>query len=168
MRHFTYVLTLAVMLCSCGFHLRGQFATPSHLQPLYVDGAAGSVLVATLEQQLRTTDLQLVDNRSEARYILRLSDENQQRRTMSVGNGNRAAEYQLIESVIFEVLTAGGEPLNEAVTISERRVLSYNADNELSSRSEEQLIRREMKQNLASKILRQLSAIKPATNETAP
>lgn len=141
--------------------MRGHVALPTQLQPLHIIGAPGSTLVATVQQQLESANIDVTDTLSEARYVLSISNEAHDRRTLSVGNDNRAAEYQLIESAQIELRAKDDVVLIEPTTLSERRILRYNADNVLSSRSEEQLLRREMQQNLASKLLRQLGAVTP-------
>lgn len=155
------LLSLVLLMSSCGFHLRGVSQLPTELAPLLIQGDSGSLLVASLNQQLKSGDIAITEVASEANYRLIIGEQRSDRRTLSLGSDNRAAEYQLVESVSFELRDRQGNVVIGPRDISERRILSNDPNNTVSKSNEEALLRREMQRALAVKLLRQLAAVKP-------
>lgn len=168
------VLLLCSLIASCGFHLRGSVDLPATAQPVFIQPSNTSKeLYVQLRNLLREADIKLTDDATAAKMILVLDDQEQERRTVSVGTGVRAAEYQLFESVVYSLKSHKGKTLIGPDKLIEQRILPNNPNEVVSTGSEEAILRREMRQRLAEKIAWQLQAFDyqaagNANHETAP
>lgn len=144
-------------LSACGFHLRGQVQLPQDMQPVYINPKSiSNDIVVELRNVLRTAGITLTSDATKANLVVNLFDDDNERRTLAVGSGTRAAEYQLFESVHYEVRAKQGKTLIGPRRLVEQRVLANNPNEVVSTDSERQLLRQEMRQRLAQKIAGQL------------
>jgi LPS-assembly lipoprotein len=160
-RTLVVALSMAMLLVatSCGFRLRGSFNVPSELSPLYIQNrSSDSELYEQLVMTFEINKTTLVDRASAANYRLIIISLISERRTAAIGAGALAIEYELIEEVTFELRDKQDTLVMEPTMIVERRILDNDPNQVISSSEEEALIRREMKQNLAIKIVRRISA----------
>lgn len=172
---------LLVLLPACGFQLRGQVDLPAGLEPVYVGGAYSNLgLGIELRRRLSAAGVDVTANIAQAKMLLLINKQETDWRTLAVGDGMLAAEYQLFESVVYEFRKPTGEIIFGPNKLVEQRVLPNNPDQVISTGEEEHLLREEMQQRLAAKIALQLqslsaSQLNPSTstanssdNETAP
>lgn len=153
------VLTVVLLVSACGFQLRGSVDLPAGVEPIFIGGEhANSQLGIDVRNLLNGNDIKLADTQQAANYRLIISERNSEIRTLSLGGGTTAAEYQLTETATFELYNKQSELVLGPRTITQRSILRNNPNQVLSSGEEEQLLRREMLTNLASQIARQLSA----------
>ncbi|WP_439134366.1 LPS-assembly lipoprotein LptE [Pseudomaricurvus sp.] len=149
------VLT-TTLLSACGWHLRGSMSMPLDLESVFVtaDDSHGS-LITDLKRTLVSNNVTTTDNSAEAQYSIILSNEEQDRRTVSVGNDALAAEYELNMSVDYRITNQAGEEVanNNASTY---RSYTFNRDAVVAKSEEERLIKQEMRNNLVQQILRRL------------
>lgn len=163
-RFFGLFLTLS-LLAGCGFHLRDYYALPTALQPIYIGGDAGSgVFASNIRQLLQSEEIDLVPAPAAARYLLLLTDEEQERRIVSLDRRGRIAEIGLIAAVSFELVDREGRTVLSQ-RVEERRTIVNNPDNVISTNEEENLSRGEMGRTLAANVLRRLSAYQPGVTE---
>ena len=153
------IILITAITTACGFHLRGHFAIPPQVSPLYIGGTAP---YGELHQQLASlfeiNNVSITRQTDEAAYQLLITDLRADRRTIAIGSGAFAAEYELIEQASFVLKNQQGELLLGPRTVTETRTLDNNLNNVISTSEEEALIRDEMKRYLAEKIARQVSA----------
>ena len=100
-----------------------------------------------------------------------ITNRDSQTRTLSLGGGTTAAEYQLTETATFELHNKQAEIVLGPRTITQRNIMRNDPNQVLSSGEEEQLVRREMLTNLAAQIARQLAAFnyqKPTADAEQP
>lgn len=153
------IVVASLSLAACGFQLRGQVALPANIQPLYVDYAGiNADLHIALRNLLRSSGVELVTNATQANAMLKLSDQEQDRRTVSVGARARSAEYQLFESVEYELRDRQGKTVFGPYKILEQRILANDPNEIVSTASEEKVLREEMRQRLAERIALQLQS----------
>ena len=165
---FALVL-LFTLLASCGFHLRGTVDLPPGIEPVYIGGPNPSApLSIELRNLLRNSGIELADDAVSSRYQLIIGEQKSDRRTASLGEGARAVEYQLIETVSFELRNQEGKAVFGPNTLTERRVVTNDPNSVASSADTENLQRREMQQNLAAKIARQLQAFDYSAAQSNP
>ena len=151
------VVLVAVTLCAtgCGFHLRtwnleGVAATAS------VEAQGRSSVLSPLERQLQAAGLELVE--SEADVTIALLDERSDRRSVSVTDQARAAEYETSLRVRYEIDGKDGKLLDPR-WVDARRVFRVDRTNIVGTSEEQALLQREMVVDLVEQIMRSLVAV---------
>lgn len=159
------LISLTLLLATaCGFHLRNSASMPSALAPIYIGGPAGNgALGRTLRYQLNNSNANVTLYAAKAAYHLIILDEQQDQRIISLDRRGLAAEYGITTSVDFELR----DKLNRRVLgpqhIDERRTITNNPDNALTTGQDIGIVRADMEQVLAAQIVRRLGAY--ATNQ---
>ncbi|MGR6871368.1 LPS-assembly lipoprotein LptE [Pseudomonas sp. HK3] len=154
----TFLASLFVFLSACGFHLRGQVNLPVALRILNLDAQTAEPLTQSLiRQSLLSNGVTLAED---APYTLKILSESGDRRVLSVTPNAKASEYELTQSLSFELLDEKGNAVSEEINITNYRTLQYDASAEIGKAQEEQNLRREMKQYNAYNVLLRLKAIK--------
>ncbi len=152
------LLALA-LLQGCGFQLRGAVALPGNIAPVYIQGPGQyDELRLELTQIFSFSDIQVVTDPQVAASTLKISSRSSDRRVLSVdGNGN-VAEYELHEGAHFSLVAADGSVLVESQPVS--TITTYlNSETEvLGKQQEESSLRKDLRRDLASQIMRRLQA----------
>jgi LPS-assembly lipoprotein len=153
------ILALLLTLNGCGFQLRGtQAATamPEDWQKLnLVTGNPNSEFSRELEARFSANGIQWVD-RSEANYVLMLGPERFSQRNLSLNAQARAAEFELTMRSNFTVLSPAGDevmPDTEATVVKQ---MENDPRNVVGKAEEIQILKREMRTELAQQILRRI------------
>lgn len=160
LRSLLLLLTLT-LLQGCGFHLRGydseKAALPSHISPLLLQGLAEyDSLRIELSRQLRTSGITLTKDAAEAGSSLRILSRSSDRRALSNYNSGNVAEYELHEGVDFDLINRSGDELLARQTVSLLRSYSNSTTEVLGKQNEEEILRKAMRRDLSSRILRRL------------
>lgn len=157
-RHCGIAFTF-LAIAACGFHLRNDAWLPSSLQPIYIGGsAANSSLGQALRYQLTNSDTKITPYLAQANYQLILKTPSNEQRIISLDRRGLAAEYGITSSVEFELLDKSGKRVLGPQTIDERRTVTNNPDNALTTSQDIKLIRADMDQVLATQVVRRLGA----------
>lgn len=162
---FKFTLSLFLLsglLAGCGFQLRGTDASYAldQLSPLYISGIGlGDPLFMMLKGQLTGSGVQIVDNPAQAREQLHIYNRRMEKKTHSVTGRGKVREYELIESLSFNL---GGTPDAMAQVqnkpVSVRRVYVNPETETLARQVEETDLRRDMQQQLTGMLLQRLAA----------
>ncbi len=154
------LLLLLVLLAGCGFHPRGQMTRLDGLpQPLALTGIQPySDLGLVLREELRAAGVALTDDAQQAAGVLQISDTRSASRVLSLDSRNRAAEYELTESLRFSLHRPGQGPVVPPQRVRVIRSLYKPADQVLGRSREEQALRESMRRELAQKMIRRLAA----------
>ena len=153
----TFALTLLLtQLIACGFQLRGAVELPAGVEPVYVEGKS-SALAKVLNNQLSIAGVELTEEKAQANYRLVMLKQETDRRTTALGENATALEFQLIETLRFQLQDKTGRIVLGPNRISERRNMPNDANRVASSAEEEKILRREMRNNLAAKVVRQVT-----------
>lgn len=148
---------LPVLLYGCGFHLRGQYQLNPALEKTWVQTAAeNSELVRQLRRQLRASGVALVKSADQASAVLRLSDEKQTRRVVSVDARGRAREYQISYSISFEVEGRGNDFALPQDSVSLTRDYLFDTEDVLGKGREEASLVKDMQQDIVRLIMLKL------------
>ena len=155
---------LAAGLAGCGFQLR-SFSLSSAFQTARIEADASVDFARQLGQTLRRAGVVVVED--EADVVLKLTRQEQERRTASVAADARVAEYALALKVLF-----AGEDERGAVLLSPRvlhveRIARLRRDHLLGSSDEEALLGAEMRAELCGRIARALGAAAAAKRRDA-
>ncbi len=167
MKNIFRSITISAVLIgasACGFHLRNSASMPSALAPIYIGGSVGnSSLGRKLRYQLTNSNTEVTEYSAQAAYQVMLLSETQDQRIISLDRRGLAAEYGLTLSVEFELR----DKLNRLVLgpqkLDERRTITNNPDNALTTFQDVGIVRQDMEQVLAAQIVRRLGAY--ATNK---
>ncbi len=152
------VMALACFSTACGFHLRSWD----------LSGDPGAVLVTAglhnplelpLTRALEQAGVEQAVSADEANMVVALLDTRQERRSISVSGQARAAEYQLILAVRYQITDAAGNLLVPPQWLERERVFRIDRDNIVGSSEEQALLEREMRNDLVQQILRSLNAV---------
>ncbi len=162
MKNLIRYSTLAIALLTasaCGFHLRNSASLPSALSPVYIGGPAGNgALSRKVRYHLTNSNTEVTPYSAQAAYQLLLLSENQDRRIISLDRRGLAAEYGLTKSVEFELRDRKGNRVLGPQTISERRTITNNPDNALTTSQNIGIVSTDMEQIIAEHIVRRLGA----------
>jgi LPS-assembly lipoprotein len=158
----TLVLLAALSLASCGFQLRG--AAPLPFNTLYVPGAAGGIALDLKRNIQAGTDAKVVDEAKQADAVLQFTREERQKVILSLTATGRVREFQLRYIVGFRVVDNKGNDYVPQSTIELTRDITFNDADVLAKESEEQLLYRDMQNDMVQQIMRRLAAAKPPTS----
>ncbi len=148
---------LALVLASCGFHLRGQATLP--YSTLYVSGPSGTSLTRSLTRVLKSSGVKVVERQADAEVGLIILSDTREKSILSLSGAGRAQEYELRERVSFRIVTTK-EPDLPASEIVTQRTISFNDAQVLAKESEEALLYRDMENDTVQQLLRRLQAAK--------
>lgn len=166
------VISLALLIASaCGFHLRNSDSLPSALSPIYIGGPMGnSALGRKLRYHLTNSNTEVTPYSAQAAYQLILQKDEQEQRIISLDRRGLAAEYGLTKSIEFELRDKQNRRVLGPLTVNERRTITNNPDNALTTSQDIGIVSADMEQTIAMQIVRRLGAY--ATHklpkETAP
>ena len=149
---------LASLTSGCGFQLRGTTDIPPELSPVYIQTGGGSQVHRPLEVALLSGGVQVVGTQQQARTLIRILEELQDSRVNAVNSQGKVIAQELLYLVTFDAVTANGEQLAKRQTIRLARE-HINPEDEVIGRAEESdLIRRDLAEDMADRILRRLMA----------
>lgn len=146
-----------VVLAGCGFHLRGQVALP--YSTLHISGPSATSVSNSLKRVLRSSGVRLVDRQEDAELTLVVLSDVREKSILSLSAAGRAQEYELRQRLSYRIITAG-EPDLPAGEILSQRSISFNDAQVLAKESEENLLYRDMENDVVQQLLRRLQAAK--------
>ena len=154
------VLTaMAALVTGCGFHLRGSSPLPAALAKPYLDAPDRyTALYAALHQQLRAAGVTFAANPAEASAVIRLHLDETGRDLLSVSAQNRPGEYEVYYRAEFSV-ASGEQELLARQRFELTRDYGYDETAVLAKEHEEQSLRAALADEIASLILRRLTAL---------
>ena len=157
-------LMLSALLVSCGFHPRGSVTRLTDLGSIYVDVSRDLSIAEAVREALTDAAFVLARNRDDADILLRLTDEEQVERVVSVNSTGRVSEYELSHAV--KMLIAGSEDGNAPAYAQNQnfnrveviREYTYDETNVLGKQNEARILRAEMKEELVRQIVLRTNA----------
>ncbi|HTN35256.1 MAG TPA: LPS assembly lipoprotein LptE [Marinobacter sp.] len=161
-RQFLAVL-LTVMAGGCGFQLRGAPPVSPALQPLAVS-CANQVPISLCEavlDQLTLGGVNLQDERT-AKFVLRLSNFEQDRRATAITGQAAAAEYTLRYSVGMELISQDKMPMIASTRLTTSESYRYDEANVLAKQREEDTLRTQLNNRLAQQVIFRLAPLTEA------
>ena len=144
---------------ACGFHLRNTASLPSALSPIYIGGPAGGGGFGTkLRYQLTNANTEVTQFSNQAAYQLLILSKDEDKRIISLDRRGLAAEYGLSMNVAFELRDRENHIVFGPQRISERRTITNDPDNALTTAQDIGIVSDDMDQVLAAQIVRRLGA----------
>lgn len=159
LRSALLILGIALLLHGCGFQLRGQVAPLSLPGPMFISGLEPfSPMHRSLSEAFTQAGVELTNSTQQATSTLVIRDYKSDSRLFTLDSANRAAEYELRESLRFSLRSAALSDRTETQSLRVLRTLYRPNDQVLGRTHEEKALRDEMRSELARKILQLLSA----------
>ncbi|WP_077285806.1 LPS assembly lipoprotein LptE [Cognaticolwellia aestuarii] len=160
-RQISKILTFSIvvmMLNGCGFQLRGNYLLAPELQTMEFSSVDQfGELTRLIKQHLTVNDVTLVQQSTQSIPQMRILQDNLDRRTLSVFPNGQVAEYELIYTVRYQILIPGQDVQNFSFELN--RDYQDDPDIALAKSRELSLMLREMRQEAANKILRDMASI---------
>lgn len=151
--------TLALLLAACGFQLRGSYTLP--FDTLHIALATSSELHAALKRGIEgSTPTRIVDDPKKAQATLSIVLDNQAKNVLSLNSAGRVREFQLVRTVGFRIHDAQNRDLLAPGRVVIQRDFTFNDTQVLSKESEEQLIWKDITNDLVQQLLRRIAAAK--------
>lgn len=151
---------LAIAVSACGFQLRKAPDLP--FNTLFTNLPEASLFGQVLRRQLKGLgNLQVITDVREierADVILEVPLELQEKVILSRTATGTVREFTLRLRVRFKLRTRDGDELLPESEIVQEREISFNETSALSKESEEQLLYRDMRTDLAQQLIRRLAA----------
>lgn len=148
------LLLLTISLSACGFHPHGATSLPLELKQVYLEGATPA-LREQMQQQLHQSNSQLASSRENASMVIKLFDEQFQRRVLSLSVRGKANEYELLYRVEYEIATPKDAILLPRQPLEVRRDYYNDQQAILARDNEETVLRNEMAQQAIRTMLSQ-------------
>lgn len=137
------LLAMTFIVASCGYHLRGAIDLPEEMKNIYIQNASPELL-AGFKDTLQYSTGNLVASPEEAGIIVRVINEDMDRRVLSLTATGKANEYRLDYLLNFDLLDAEGGILMPKQTIELNRNYFTQQINVIGKAYEEEVIRKEM------------------------
>ncbi len=155
------ILLVAISFAGCGFQLRGAAKLP--FDTVYVAAAGGGIALDLKRNIQAGTDAKVVDDAKKAEALLQFTHEERQKVILSLSATGRVREFQLRYIVGFRVVDNKGEVYVPQSTIELTRDITFNDADVLAKESEEQILYRDMQNDMVQQIMRRLAAARRPT-----
>lgn len=156
------ILSLALLLSACGYHLRGAFQLPENMKNVYIEGSSGALL-DQFRQTMETSSSTLSSSRTGAGIVIKIANEEFNRRVVSLSSRGKSNEFELEYRLDYEFANAKDALLMERQTVDIRREYYNDQTVVIAKENEENVIRNEMYQQAVHTILNRARVVLEAT-----
>ncbi|HRP23710.1 MAG TPA: LPS assembly lipoprotein LptE [Thauera sp.] len=151
----------ALLLSGCGFRLRGpqalDFAT------VHINTPAQTELGAQLRRQIATSGTTtVVEDAAAAEARLQILANSRGREILSLTGAGKVREYQLTQTLRFQLIDKDGRSLLPPTNLSARREYTFDDSQVLGKEQEEALLYRDMQADLVQQLMRRLAVVSRA------
>lgn len=156
----TFVALLVALIAGCGFALRGSYALP--YESIYVAGPDYSLIVAGLKRAIRGSgSTRLVETAEGAQATFLPTAEAKDSIILSLSGSGRVREKRLRYRYGYRIVDIKGRDLVLPGVVELARDLTYADSDVLAKTQEEDLLWRDMENDLVQQLMRRLAAVKP-------
>ncbi len=149
---------LALLLSGCGFQLRGAYSLP--YESIYL-ATGDSVIGAGLKRQIRASGARVAESRDDASVAFLPAGELRDSVILSLSSGGRVREKRLRYRYAYRIVDAKGRDLVPQGYVELNRDVSYADSASLAKTQEEDLLWRDMENDLVQQLMRRLVTAKP-------
>jgi LPS-assembly lipoprotein len=157
MRRLAALACLA--LAACGFQLRGTASLP--FDTVFVPNATTGIALDIKRSIQAGTNARVVDDAKAAAAQLQFLEESRRKEILSLTAAGRVNEYRLFYRVRFRVSDGKGGDFLAPVAIQLFRDMTYDDAQVLAKEAEEQLLFRDMQQDMVQQVLRRIATAQP-------
>jgi LPS-assembly lipoprotein len=170
--HYSLILGMTCLLGACGFQLRGTgtegAALPDNWKSMtLVTGSPNSEFSRDVTARFAASGVEW-SGRDHANFKLVLSPERFEQRNLSLNSEARVAEFELTMSAQFSVLDANNKEVVPETTVSSVKRMQNDPRNVVGTTGEVQLLKGEMRTELAQQILQRVTFFAVARQRTSP
>ncbi|MEW8027374.1 MAG: LPS assembly lipoprotein LptE [Candidatus Thiodiazotropha sp.] len=156
-----WTVLISVLFAGCGFHLKGYGQLSAALNGLYISGfEKRESLAAVLHDNLQGRGAVMASDPTSAKLNIEVMQERFTSRVLSVDAGGKALDKELHLSAVIRASAPGSGEQGVVQQLDLLRQLSFSGDDELGQRNETNLMKYDMRSELAEQIIRRLEAIK--------
>ena len=153
------ILTLAIALTACGFHLQGAFTAPAVMERTYIEADDSySLFQRELKSSLRSAGVEVTDSITDATAVFTITYDETAQRVLSVSARNVPTEYEVFYTVTYS-LDSGADSLLPMQTLTLTRDYTYDSTLVLGKAHEEELLRDAIVGDLVRVVMKQISAL---------
>ena len=152
-------LLACLSLAACGFQLRGTATLP--FDTIHVPGATTGIALDIKRSIQAGTNARVVDDAKAAAAQLQFLEESRRKEILSLTAAGRVNEYRLFYRVRFRVGDGKGGDFLPPVAIQLFRDMTYDDAQVLAKEAEEQLLFRDMQQDMVQQVLRRIATARP-------
>lgn len=147
-----------LLLSGCGFRLRGHFQAP--FETLYLQMRENTRFSGLLKRMIESgSNIRCVKNPNEAEAVLELINQRRDREVLSISDSGRAREYELTLTIEFRVTSTYDDfTYVELTQLVAHRDITYSESEFLSREKEEEVLYRDMENDLIAQMIRYLEA----------
>ena len=157
---FGALCAFCALLAACGFQLRGAWSLP--YTSLYVAVSEYSLVGVNLKRAIRASEgTRLADSAKDAQATFLPTGEARESEILSLSGSGRVREKRLKYRYGYRVVDGKGRDLVLPGTVELTRDLSYADSDVLAKTQEEDLLWRDMENDLVQQLLRRLSVTRP-------
>jgi LPS-assembly lipoprotein len=150
------IVALTPIFIGCGFHLRGSATVP--FQTLYIPNPKSGIALELKRNIEAGTNAKVLDDPKAAEAILELTGESREKIILSLTGTGRVSEFRLRYRVSYRVHDGKGGEYVPTSVVQLQRDITYSDSEILAKEAEEQLLFRDMQNDMVSQIVRRLAA----------
>ena len=139
------ILGMALLLSACGYHLRGALELPAGLKNVYLEGGSGQ-LQEQFNSAMKTSSVGIASSPETAGMIVRIFNEDNQRRVLSLSSTGTANDFELNYRFDYELVDSKNKVLMPRQSIDIKREYYNDQLAVIAKGNEETVIRNEMYQ----------------------
>jgi LPS-assembly lipoprotein len=154
------VALLVAMIAGCGFQLRGAYVLP--YESIFLSVGDVSVVGAGLKRAIRASgSTRIADSAKDAQAIFVPTAELREPVILSLSSAGRVREKRLRYVYGYRIVDNKGRDLVLPGVVELNRDLTYADSDVLAKTQEEDLLWRDMENDLVQQLMRRLAATKP-------
>ncbi len=146
------ILIMALLSSACGYHLRGALDLPAGMKNVYLEGGSAE-LHEQFKRAMDISSVALASSHETAGIIVKIFNEDYQRRVLSLGSGGTANDFELSYRFDYELVDAKNKVLSARQPIEIKREYYNDQLAVIAKDNEETIIRNEMYQQAVRTIV---------------
>jgi LPS-assembly lipoprotein len=146
------ILIMALLLSACGYHLRGALHLPANLKNVYLEGGSEE-LRGQFRRVMEISSVPFASSPETAGMIVKIFDEDSQRRVLSLNSGGTANDFELGYRFDYEIVDSKNRVLSPRQPVEIKREYYNDQLAIIAKENEELVIRNEMYQQAVRTIV---------------
>ena len=152
------IVLIALLLSACGYHLRGAFELPTGLKNIFLDGGSAPLQVQ-FKKAMDLSSIPIAGSAETAGIVIRIFDENSQRRVLSLASTGVANDFELAYRMEYEIVDAKDNVLMARQPLEIKREYYNDQLAIIAKESEEIIIKNEMYQQAVRTIVNRAKSV---------
>ena len=148
----SFVLIMALLLSACGYHLRGAMELPEGLKSVYLEGGSPQ-LREQFNRAMEISSVALASSPETAGMIVKIFNEDNQRRVLSLSSGGVANNFELNYRFEYEIVDSKNKVLLARQPVEIKREYFNTQQAVIAKDIEETVIVKEMYQQAVRTVI---------------